>query len=85
MKLMKSMKTNPVGDDVMFPAWYGLILFCYENRKIRQAFFNDTGIDIQEIVQAKGLNKMIDESTGRTEEALVAFADWVTVNYWGEE
>ena len=41
--------------------------------------------DIQAVVDSKGMDKMIDEATGFTKDAVIKWADWVTVNHWGEE
>lgn len=79
------MTATPYGEDHLAPAFISLLLSLYDEEVVRGSFKEETGIDIEDIVSARGINAMIDESTGRTEDALIKWADWVAINYWGIE
>jgi len=81
------MKTTPLyhNDPLMMGAWAACLSWAISKPEIREAFKKETGHDIDSIVAAKGLNKLIDESTGRTRETMHAWCDWATKNIWGAD
>lgn len=82
---IEGMKYIPYGDDIAIPAWLGLLHYSIGNKDLVERFMNETGIDIEQIGSARGINAMIDECTGRTRDVFVQFCDWVTVTLWGVE
>ena len=80
---MPEMKHKPFGADYMFGAWLSLVMSAFDDKETRDNFESDTGINIYDIVTAKGINGMIDKSTGRQKEAIVKWLDWVTLYIWG--
>jgi len=78
------MKHEPYGPDYMVGAWVALLRYLLGKEQARNDFKAETGIDIQSVVNARSLNKLIDEATGFTKDAVIKWADWVTVNHWGE-
>lgn len=77
------MQHEPYGEDYMFDAWFTFLKFAFGIERYRDQFKEETGIDLLNIIEARGLDKMIDESTGRTKDAVIKWADWVTENLWG--
>lgn len=84
-KPMPEMTHKPYGEDYMFDAWLGLVTTTFNEKELRDKFMIETGVNIYDIVTAKGINEMIDKSTGRQKEAVVRWLDWVTVTLWGVE
>ena len=82
---IKGMKTKPIGHEVMAGAWLGLVAFALSNENYRAAFKEETEIDISDVINSKGINKMIDQATGYQGQAVAKWCDWVTVNLWGEK
>ena len=74
-----------LGEDYMAGAWLGLIIYAASNADMRLKFHNDTGYDLNSVLKAVGLTKMIDEATGYTKDVMIKWCDWVTENLWGEE
>jgi len=82
---IKGMQLKPYGEDYMVGAWLGCLIYTYDIKAQRDLFEKETGIDIYDIVSARGIMQMIDRATGRTSEAIAKWADWVTENIWGVE
>jgi len=82
---IKGMKIKPYGEDYMFPAWFSCVMAAYEDDEIREQFTKETNTNIKLVIQAVGLNAMVDKTTGFQEEAIIEWCDWVTKNVWGEE
>lgn len=82
---INGMTTTPYGSDHQAGPFLAFVCLAYEIEENRIKFKAETGIDIVEIVKALGVRKEIDRVTGRQRDALVKFADWVTVNLWGED
>lgn len=79
------MTTRPYGGDYMVAAWLGCLLAAVGTEGAAAAFKAETGHDIRGTLGARGLDKMVDEATGHDRAVVVAFADWVTRECWGEE
>ena len=79
------MKHKPYGEDYMVGAWMDFLFFLYRQEWARNEFKTETGIDIRGVLLSGGINKMIDEATGFTRDAVIKWADWVTLNHWGVE
>ena len=85
IKPIKGMKNTPFGEDFMVGAWIGLTQFLYTKKEYREAFKKETGFDIKSVIDARGIDAMIDQSTGYQKEVMTAWADWITLNFWGTE
>ena len=85
MKPITGMTTDHYGLPLMAGAWLGCLITAVDLPGAKDAFMAETGHDLSDVLGAKGLDRLIDESTGRTREVVVAWADWVTKNLWGEE
>jgi hypothetical protein len=79
------MKKKPGGFGFHDPAFIGCVRWALGRDDFRAQFKKDTGFDIDSLVRASPIEKMIDTAAGRTEEILATFCDWVVVNIWGEE
>jgi hypothetical protein len=84
-KPIDAMTKTPFGEDFLAPVWIGAVWYTYRREDCRELFKQETGIDISEVVKAKGLEAMVDRATGFQAEAIAKWADWVTVNFWGVE
>jgi len=82
---IEGMKTRPYGYDYMAGAWAGLLSWAATVDKFVEEFKAETGYDLRDVLTSRGINKMIDEATGHDKAVVVAWADWVTRNLWGEE
>lgn len=82
---IEGMKLRPYGEDYMIGAYMSLVMSAYDIELNRKLFKSDTGINIKDVVSAKGLIAMIDESTGYQKDCIVKWCDWVTENLWGIE
>ena len=75
----------PVGWPLMKDAFLDFVSHSKGQKKIRMEFKEATGNDLKSLITKNGLEAMIDEATGYTEDILKQFIDWLIVNYWGEE
>lgn len=79
------MTKTPLGWPLMAEAFLGLAHHSIADESVLAAFQLESGLDLKTIIPKAGLDKLIDQATGRTEEALGKFLDWLVVNQWGEE
>lgn len=79
------MTVTPMGLPLMGPAWASLLQWAIREPAIRARFKKETGHDLLSLASAHPINRMIDQATGRERAMILAFADWVSVNYWGVE
>ncbi len=84
-KLIPEMKHKPYGEDHMVDAFLGLVFFAVSIAQITNKFKDETGIDILDVIRAKGINEMIDKASGRQKDAIVKWLDWIAENLWGLE
>ena len=82
---IEGMKTRPAGEEYMLPAWASFLSFSLSKKGAIKAFKEETGYDLYSLVRNSPIATMIDEATGYQRTVMVAWADWVTKNYWGEE
>jgi hypothetical protein len=85
MKPIEGMETTPMGMPLMAGAWIGLLSWALTKEEIVESFKAETGYDIMDVLNSRGINRAIDEATGHTKAAAIAWADYVTRNLWGEE
>ena len=86
MKPIKGMKTDPYGLPLMMQAWIDFIRWAIGEKEIRAKFQKETDIHIENLIPRNALDAMIDEATGYDgKEMIVAFCDWVTMEFWGIE
>ena len=78
------MKVVPFGLPLMLDAWLGLLYFAIGEREVRARFKCETGYDLDSLAMVAGIDRLVDQATGRDREIIVAFCDWVTVNMWGD-
>lgn len=71
----------PEHDHFMAPAWIGLLRYASTSDEIVKSFEKDTGLKFE---FPNGIEGMISESTGHTEDLIFKFAHWVTKNLWGD-
>ena len=85
MKPIKGMTKEPYGLPMMLDAWLGCLHWAIGKDEIRAQFKSDTGKNLESLVGATAFEKMIDKATGYDRELFAAFADWVTINFWGDD
>lgn len=56
-----------------------------QEHEILDIFYRETNQDLRAVIKATGIDRMIDESSGRQAAVIASFADWICTNYWGEE
>jgi hypothetical protein len=83
MAPIEGMKTEPYGLPEMADAWIGCLLWAASRDDLAAQFTADTGMTL-DALHSKGINAAIDNATGFTKATLIAFADWVTTNLWGQ-
>lgn len=81
---IEGMRALPLGMPCMAGAWLGCLLFCSKDPEALAKFKADTGFDLEGLTKATPLEHAIDVATGHERAVVVAFADWVTKNVWGE-
>lgn len=82
---IEGMKQEPYGLPLMEPAWFACVRWAIGTKEFRDAFKEETGLDLEMLANRNPIDKMIDEATGFQREIIVKFCDWVTVNVWGTE
>ena len=84
---IEGMKTIPLyaDNDLLMGAYIACVRHSIMDNKMREYFKDETGINLDSLINCSPLDQMIDEQTGRTNEYFIAFCDWVTKNVWGEE
>lgn len=78
------MKVAPFGLPEMVDAWVGLLHFAIGEPEVRAQFKAETGHDLDSLAMVAGIDRLVNQATGRDREIIVAFCDWVTVNLWGD-
>lgn len=66
---------------LMEMAWHDFVLFAFDNKEIVQAFEQETGLK----APITGIDRLIDDVTGASDNRLFSFARWVTERQWGME
>jgi len=83
-KPIDGMAVEPFGDDILLPAWISLFIHLALDPQTWEPFYQSTGHRISDILSdTNPLMKMIDQATGYDRTIVVAFADWITINFWG--
>ena len=72
-------------DPLMMGAWVSCMSWAIGKPEIRDEFKAETGHDIDSIVMARGIDRMIDEETGHAREVFAAWSDWATIRFWGTD
>jgi hypothetical protein len=70
-------------DAVMGGAWLAFIRWACSLPEARGAFTKETGI-AWPIAPTSALDVLIDQATGAQDHVLFMFAQWVTVEWWGD-
>jgi hypothetical protein len=82
---VEGMTVMPAYMPELAPAWASFVNWAITQDGAIDAFKNDTGIDLREIVNASPFEAMVDQATGRPQQYIAAFCDWVTKSQWGVE
>jgi hypothetical protein len=82
---VKGMKLIPMGMPLMFEAWAGCVGWAVDNQEIREAFRQQTGFKLENLIQRAPIDAMIDKATGYEQQVLAAFCDYVTEHIWGQQ
>ena len=64
-------------------AWHDGVLWAFGEPKMRAAFTEQTGVDLGSA--RSGMDRLIDESTGKQTADLERFIEWFTATIWGPE
>ena len=80
----EGMKIEPYGWPLMAGAYMGLLYWVAGQPEARQAFKAETGHNLDRVLWGRGMAQMVDKATGYDKAVVASFADWVTVNYWGD-
>lgn len=78
------MKTIPYGIPLMLSEWMSLVLWLAGQKQYTDTFKKETGLDITALTRVSPIEVMIDTATGHQKTVIIAWADWVTENEWGE-
>lgn len=87
---MKGMTVQPYGypsekwEILVGGMFAGLCRFLIGQPEAVAAFKRDTGKDLESLVTASPIARMVDDATGRTASLMAAWMDWVAANHWGE-
>lgn len=65
----------------MFEAWIGALMFAIGQPEIMAQFQRETGV--RWVPPRNGIERMIDESTGHSQQVIEAFIKWANVHVWG--
>ena len=79
------MTKTPYGWPLVAAAYIGCLKWAISNADVKSAFNIETGIDINSLINGSPLDQMIDDASGRTQEKLARFADFVTDRIWGTD
>lgn len=82
---IEGMTKIPYGWPIVAAAYIGCLKWAISNADVRSAFNIETGIDIGSLINDSPLEQMIDDASGRTQENLARFADFVTDRIWGTD
>jgi len=82
---IEGMKNRPYGEPYMAGAWFGCVVAIGSQTEAQEYFLEATGHDIADVLNSRGIARLIDESTGHQRAVIVAFCDWVTEHFWGLE
>lgn len=80
------MKLTPAywgSDPLMMGAYMSHLTYCVGKPEIKARFKAETGMDLDRVLMARGLEQMVDKATGHDRATVAAFADWVTEWLWG--
>ena len=77
-----SMTKIPFGNQ---EAFFSFAVYAIDKSEIINQYKDETGVDLNDLVTRTALDKVIDESTGYTNELMSKFLDWLVINHWGEE
>jgi hypothetical protein len=69
---------------IMAAAWLGSVRYAAMQAAIREQFRTETGHDLANVLNARGLDKSIDDATAHGKDVFDAFVDWHTAKIWGE-
>ncbi|WP_428383685.1 hypothetical protein [Nevskia ramosa] len=83
---LAGMKEIPSGLPLMFDAWVGLVQWAMKVPECRDGFKTETGHDIVAFANevAAGRAEVRDVPGEPVAPIMAAWADWVTVNLWGD-
>ncbi len=70
--------SNPI----MAGAFVGFVRMNLGLPEARDAFKKETGNDLDALVSGSKLDQMVDEATGRPQQMIAQFADWIATNHW---
>jgi hypothetical protein len=82
---LPSMKLTPHGWPQTAAAYLGCVSWALQEDGFRRAFQAETGLNLDDLAGANGAARLIDEATGRTQEAMAKFLDFITREVWGQE
>jgi hypothetical protein len=80
---INGMKVKPYGYPAMKEAWSVCLSWAISHDNMRMQFKAETGFDIDSLINASALCRMINEGTGYERDVFIAWCDWVTENVWG--
>jgi len=80
---MINLKPAYTDNDMMKGAWAAFCQWALTEPEIRLEFKDETGIDLDNLFKASGINAAVDKATGRIDAAMETWAEWVTKTYWG--
>lgn len=75
---------EPYGLPLMQDAFFDFVLWAVGQTDMLAQFKKDSGYELESLIPKNGLERMIDEATGRTKDIIGKFIDWLIVNHWGE-
>lgn len=83
---MKTMPAfiNDADKPGMVSFWLACLVWAATDAEIVAGFERATGYRLGSLF-SRGIDRLIDEATGHHREIVIAWADYVTTNFWGEE
>ena len=67
---------------VMQGMWASFVQWAMGEAEIRQQFQDETGFDLDSLNTQSMIERMVDDATGRTDQVMQAWVEWVTENWW---
>lgn len=73
------------GDPLLSGGFMSCVDWAAGQPEILNLFHSDTGHRLESLVTSSAIEKMVDDATGKNQEIVAAWFDWVATNVWGDD
>jgi len=77
------MSVTPMDWPMASDAFLSLVSYLFAEPKALNKFKEETGHDISELASRTGIETLIDQESGRENELIVKWLDFVAIHYYG--